>query len=173
MDFPAEMLKNGAESIVLYGGAAMALFYGVKRVYNTARNVEKLVEKAEQNDTSNKEYRKKLKEDLDAQDASRNEKLAVVTDGLNTLAAALQDHIKIEEQRDIIRDRQMIQMTDHIDEMVKEMRPNGGSSMKDIINLTSKKVDEVHTRVAVLEQWKNDKTPSVPLKKVASKRKRK
>jgi len=154
-----EILKTIAEDIVLFGGAAMALFYGLKRMYTTARNVEKLVEKAESTEKLNADYRIRLKEDLDAQTKSRDEKLETVTNGLDMLAASLNDHIKTEEVRDFNRDAQLIKITDHVDEMVKEMRPNGGSSMKDVLNKASQKVDEVHTRVAVLEQWKDDVIP--------------
>lgn len=127
MDLVPEVVKAIAENIVLFGAAAMGIFYGVKRVYTTARNVERLIESADKNKES-----------------------------LTTLGNELRAHVKMEEDRDLIRDQQLIQLSDHMEEVVAEMRPNGGSSMKDILTKASQKVDEVHTRVSVIEQWKND-----------------
>ena len=165
-----ELLKNIAENIVLFGGAAMAIFYGLKRVYTVARNVEKLVEKAEETDISNKEYRVELKKDLEARQLQRDEKFAKIDVSLETLSKDLLTHIATEENKDFVRDAQLGQVANHVDEMVKEMRPNGGSSMKDILNQSSKKIDEVHTRVAVLEQWKQDNVPSKKPKPKARKK---
>lgn len=164
-----ELLKTIAEDIVLFGGAAMAIYYGIKRMYTTARNVEKLVEKAETTEKSNADYRLQLKKDLDVSASARDAKLETLSANIDSIGASLKDHIATEEARDFARDAQLVQITDHVDEMVKEMRPNGGSSMKDILNKASQKVDEVHTRVAVLEQWKDDNVPS--RKKIARKKK--
>jgi hypothetical protein len=164
-----ELLKTIAEDIVLFGGAVMAILYGLKRVYGVARNVEKLVEKSEATEKSNNEYRLQLKEDLESQTKSRDEKLENLTNNLDMLSSSLNEHIKVEEARDYARDTQLIKITEYVDEMVKEMRPNGGSSMKDILNKASQKVDEVHTRVAVLEQWKDDNVP--PSKRKIARRK--
>ncbi len=143
MDLVPEVVKAIAENIVLFGAAAMGIFYGVKRVYTTARNVEKLIESADRN-----------------------------KDSLATLGNELRAHVKMEEDRDLIRDQQLIQLTDHMEEVVSEMRPNGGSSMKDILTKASSKVDEVHTRLSVIEQWKNDHVKEIePLLKAAVTRK--
>ena len=165
-----ELLKTVAEDIVLFGGAIMGLYYGIKRVYTTARNVEKLVEKTDQTEALNNLHRQQIKQDLEASNASRDAKLDSLTTSLKSVTEQLTAHIQMEETRDINRDQQLVQLTDHVNEIVAEMRPNGGSSMKDILNQASKKVDEVHTRVAVLEQWKVDQTP-VSKRKIARKRK--
>jgi len=184
MDLFVDTFKTIAENIVLFGGAVMAIFYGLKRVYSVARNVEKLVEKSDKVAETNEQYRAQIRKDLEAHTVleserhnSRDAKLGLLSDSVNTLATELKAHVKMEESRDLVRDGQLITLADHVDEIVKEMRPNGGSSMKDILNATNKKVGEVHTRVAVLEQWKNDKTEGVPLspraRKIARKTKKK
>jgi uncharacterized membrane protein YheB (UPF0754 family) len=151
-----ETLKNMAENVVLFGGATMAVLYGLKRVYTIARNVEKLVEHSETSEKSNMTYRNELKKDLEERQKQRDEKFAKIDDNLEKISKDLLDHIALEEGKDFVRDAQLSKITEHVDEMVMEMRPNGGSSMKDVLNQASKKVDEVHTRVAVLEQWKDD-----------------
>jgi hypothetical protein len=148
-----------AENIVLLGGATMALFYGLKRVYTTARNVEKLVESSEKTAKAQEDVRTELLTHTrieDERDNKRDDRANRLEKSLEELAADLRAHVKMEEDRDLIRDQQLIQLTDHVEEIVKEMRPNGGSSMKDILTKASVKVDEVHTRVSVLEQWKSD-----------------
>jgi hypothetical protein len=121
----SETFKHTAETIILYGAAFMALLYGLKRVYTLARNVEKLVENSAKNEI-----------------------------GVANLYNELRTHIATEEAGDNVRDKQLIQLTDHIIEIVAEMRPNGGTSMKDLIQNTSKAVNEVNTRVGTLEQWR-------------------
>ena len=183
MDFPAEMIKTIAEDIVLFGGAAMAIFYGIKRMYGVARNVEKLVESAEDQKrstatavTASAEIRKDLQDHVtmeNERDAKRDNKFDLLANSVTALSNDLRAHVKVEEDRDVIRDKQLIQLTDHMDEVISEMRPNGGSSMKDIMNKTAMKVSEVHTRVSVLEEWKNmvpkPKSKSSPKKKVRRK----
>jgi hypothetical protein len=180
MDFPMDILKSIAEDIVLFGGAAMALFYGLKRMYTTARNVEKLVEKSDKIAELNDQHRAQIKKDLDAhtqleseRHSSRDAKLSILSDSVSALTGELKAHVKMEEERDMIRDVQLAKITDNMNEIVVEMRPNGGSSMKDILNSTNKKVGEVHTRVAVLEQWKNDKGGTPRRKAVAKRAKKK
>jgi len=161
MDFPT--LENVAEHIVLYGGAVMAILYGIRRVYTTARNVEKLVESSTKVREEAIENRAAIKSDLDANAQleserfhSRDEKIGILTNGLDQLANELRVHIKQEESRDLIRDKQFAQLTGHVDEIVKELRPNGGSSVKDVINNTNKQVSDIHTRVSVIEEWKEN-----------------
>jgi len=156
-----ELLKTIAEDIVVFGGAGMALWIGLKRMYTTARNVEKLVEKADETDQKNGEYRDQIKSDLlqhsaleSERHSLRDKKIDSVNAGVGSLSEALRAHVKMEEARDAIRDQQLIQLAAHIDEIVIDHRPNGGSSMKDIITKTSNAVAEINTRVAVIEEWK-------------------
>ena len=104
-----------------------AIFYGLKRIYNTARGVEEILEFS----VSEKVVRQELSLDL-------------------------KNHIKMEHDRDQIRDKQLIELVANISEITREMRPNGGSSMKDVVNKTADKVGDIHTRVAVLEEWKRN-----------------
>lgn len=163
-----------AENIVLFGGAFMAILYGIRRIYSTARNVEKLVENSSKVREEAAAHRAAIKSDLDSNAKleterfhSRDEKIGVLTNGLDQLANELRIHIKQEESRDLIRDKQFAQLTGHVDEIVKEMRPNGGSSVKDVINNTNKQVSDIHTRVSVIEEWKENAKGivRVPLKK--------
>jgi len=173
------ILKTIAEDIVLFGGAAMALWIGLKRMYTTARNVEKLVEKADETDQRNVEYRENIKCDLEKHSSleaerhvMRDKKIDIVTNDLGTLSGELRAHVKQEEARDLIRDQQLVRLTTHIDEIVSEMRPNGGSSMKDIVTKTSNSVAEINTRVAVIEEWKGNRNggiKSTPKRKVRRK----
>ena len=121
----SEVAKHASETIILYGSATMAILYGLKNIYKVARNVEKLVEKSTKNEID-----------------------------LTGLTGELRTHIAVEEAGDKARDIQLTQLTDHMVELVAEVRPNGGSSMKDHIQGISKAVNEVNTRVGVLEQWK-------------------
>ena len=111
----------------MIGGALAAIGYGLRRVYNTARGVEKILEFSEEE--------KKNRE---------------------ALAIDLKDHIKMETDRDAIRDHQIIELVDTVREIGREVRPNGGSSMKDVLNHTAEKVSDISTRVAVLEEWKRN-----------------
>lgn len=43
-----------------------------------------------------------------------------------------------------------------VDTILREVLPNGGSSMKDVVNQTNARVHDIHARVSVLEQWKQD-----------------
>jgi hypothetical protein len=174
-----DILKTIAEDIVIFGGAAMALFVGVKRIYTTARNVEKLVDKSDSTDQKNMEYRQQIKDDLqnshkleEERHVLQDKKIDGVTNHIHELAEHLRAHIMQEEERDLIRDKQLIRLTDHIDEIVAEMRPNGGSSMKDILTKTSSAVSEINTRVAVIEEWKSMNKPSPPKRKILRKKKK-
>lgn len=170
----SETIKSVAENIVLFGGAAMGLYYGVRRVYTTARNVEKLVESSEKNTIQQKTVQDELVAHTKLEDErnhKRDQKMETLSKSLEELAADLRAHVKMEEDRDLIRDQQLIQLTDHMEEIVSEMRPNGGSSMKDILTKASQKVDEVHTRVSILEQWKDDHPDGAPKKRVAKPKK--
>jgi hypothetical protein len=138
-----ELIKSAAETIVSYGGAIGVITLGLRYVYKMARNVEKLVDSADENKKSQECIRQELKEHIDLEmkrDALRDEKDA---------------------ERDIVDEH----MKGQIAEIVKEIRPNGGSSMKDVLNATKEQMNEVHTRVAVLEQWKTDKGTPVELRK--------
>lgn len=111
------------------GGAIGVMMAGILRIYKTARNVEKLLEHGEEEKTA----REKLAVDLKA-------------------------HIEMEEARDKVRDVQLAEMTSDLREITREIRPNGGSSMKDVVNQTNSAVSEINTRVAVLEEWKRSET---------------
>jgi len=169
-----ETFKVIAENIVLFGGAAMGIYYGLKRVYTTARNVEKLVDASADNAKKQKEVKESLEFHTQQErdrDAKRDHNIETLSKSVEELAADLRAHVKMEEDRDLIRDQQLITLTDHMEEVVKEMRPNGGSSMKDILTKASLKVDEVHTRVSVLEQWKADHMTDVePIVKSVTRR---
>ena len=115
------------EDVLLIGGLVTALGIGLKRVYNMARGVEKILE-------FNKEEK-----------AAREE-----------VAHDLKMHIHDEELKDERRNRELQELISTVREMSREMRPNGGSSMKDVLNHTAEKVGDIHTRVSVLEEWKRN-----------------
>ena len=129
MDWWHGRLFEIAEEIVIVGGALTAIGFGFKRVYQTARSVEKIL-------------------DFTVVEKNSREKLA------NDLTA----HINMEDERDRIRDRQIIELVDTVREIGREIRPNGGSSMKDVLNHTAEKVSDISTRVAVIEEWKRHET---------------
>lgn len=115
------------EEVVLVGATLTALGYGLKRVYNTARGVEKILEFTVTEEANRKE-----------------------------LANDLKSHIDMEDSRDRLRDRQIIELVDTVREIGREIRPNGGSSMKDVLNHTAQQVHDISTRVAVIEEWKRN-----------------
>lgn len=81
-----------------------------------------------------------------------------LVDMAKTSRTELNAHIN-DEEHDIKEINKVVQDLQHsIGEIVREIRPNGGSSMKDTLNDVHKQVTEVHTRVSVLEQWKEDTT---------------
>lgn len=182
MAFDWDALKGFAENTIFMGGAIMAIWYGAKRMYNLARNVEKLVESADENKRMNiqssesaTEARAAIKANLEEHirveeehNSKRDLKFDSLASSLETLAADLRDHVKMEEDRDLIRDQQLIQLTDHMEEVISEMRPNGGSSMKDLVTKSNQNINEINTRVAVLEQWQEDTSPprKSPKKKI-------
>lgn len=115
-----ELMNKIAEHVILWGGALTALFIGLKRMYKVAKNIDNLVTYTEE--------RK-------------------VTD--NKIATDLADHMKAVKEYNDKRDKVMSSLTSDIKEITREIRPNGGSSMKD--QLTS-----IARDVAVLQQWKRD-----------------
>ena len=114
-----------AEWILLLGALMTAIGIGLKRVYNMARGVEKILE-------------------FTVDEKAEREKLAV----------ELAEHIKKNAERDAARSLQIAELVETVREISRETRPNGGSSMKDVLNDTAKRVGDIHTRVAVLEEWK-------------------
>lgn len=54
------------------------------------------------------------------------------------------------------RDMQFQALAAKVDTILHEVMPNGGSSMKDVVNQTNTRVHDIHARVSVLEQWKED-----------------
>jgi hypothetical protein len=136
-----DTLKDAGEHIIVYGGALTAIGIGIRYTYRMVRNIDKLVETVdEMKDNQGK-----------------------ISERMENIGSALGTHAKMEEDRDIIRDQQLL----HI---MAEMSPNGGSSMKDVINSTKEQVNVINTRVAVLEQWKED---VIPLKRTPIRTKKK
>ena len=118
-----------AEEITLVSAALTAIGYGLTRVYKTARSVEKIL-------------------NFTVEEKANRE----------ALSSELKAHIDMEDARDRIRDRQIIELVDTVREIGREIRPNGGSSMKDVLNQTANRVGEISTRVAVIEEWKRHET---------------
>jgi hypothetical protein len=117
------------EGVALVGAALTALGYGLKRVYNTARGVELIL-------------------NFTVEEKASREKLA----------AELTNHINMEDERDRLRDKQILELVATVREIGREVRPNGGSSMKDVLNHAAEKIGDIQTRVAVLEEWKRNET---------------
>ena len=113
------------EGILLIGAVMTAIGLGIKRIYSVARSVEKILEVA-------------------VEQKAKNE----------AIAEELVAHINMEDARDQIRDKQIAELVSTVREIGREMRPNGGSSMKDILNHTAENVASISTRTAVLEEWK-------------------
>lgn len=97
-----------------------ALIIGLKRMYKIAKNIDGLVTDADE---------KKKKDDK--------------------IALALSDHIHTMDERNARRDKVLAALTSDIREITREIRPNGGSSMKDQLSAIARDV-------AVLQQWKHD-----------------
>jgi biopolymer transport protein ExbB/TolQ len=110
------------EDILLVGAGIMAIWYGLRRIYNTARSVEKILEFTQQE----KERREEV-------------------------ARELQEHMKKEEDRAHLADSRFSELASDLREITREIRPNGGTSMKDVINQTNERVHELHTRLSILE----------------------
>ena len=154
------IFKEIAENVIIFGGAFTAIAWGLRHVWKLIRNVEKLVDASEQLgivSARNVENQAKIAEELakhilvqQENDHKRDEALKGLGDGFSSLRKDLHCHTTMEEKRDVIRDEQLI----HI---IREISPNGGSSMKDVLNATKNQLNDVHTRVAVLEQWKEDR----------------
>lgn len=181
-----EFTSQLAQSIILYGSAIMALAYGIKRVYILARNVEKLLEAS----STNQELIKKAVESSarthqefcnhSSQQTRYNEvrdqQMKQVATDVNNLINDLKAHIVIEEHGDKVRDTQLVELSDHMVEIIAEIRPNGGSSMKDLIQSTSKGVENIKVRVDALENWRKKNSKRVmkkPRKKTIIRSKRK
>jgi hypothetical protein len=113
------------EGVLVVGALMTALGVGLKRVYTMARGVEKILE-----------FNKTEKE------------------ARESVARDLIHHIQGEDARDVIRDKQIAELVATVREISREVRPNGGSSMKDVVNSTNLVVHEMQTRVAVIEEWK-------------------
>lgn len=113
------------KGILLVGAVMTAIALGIKRVYGIARGVEKIVNFTESE--------KKRREEL---------------------AKNLATHIAGQVAHNTARDAQIQELIATVREISREVRPNGGSSMKDVLNHTAEKVGDIHTRVSVLEEWK-------------------
>lgn len=115
--------------LAIAGGALVALWRGIRSIYRMARRVEEIFDHAQLESIE----REKLAKDLRA-------------------------HVQMEEARDSIRDKQFVNIVQDLNEITKEIRPNGGSSLKDDVTATRRDVGEIKTRVAVLEEWKRAET---------------
>lgn len=108
------------EGLVLAGAAMSALFVGIRSVYRQARNIEKLVELSNQ---------------------SAKDRAAMSTE--------LAEFRKAQAARDELRDEQINELQNGVALAVRELTPNGGSSIKDVVT-------QVRLDVARLMQWKED-----------------
>lgn len=108
------------EGVVLAGAAMSALFIGLRSVYRQARNIEELMKLS-----------KKSAEDR------------------ATMAAELAEFRRTQATRDEYRDAQLAELQNGVALAVRELTPNGGSSIKDVV--TQMRLD-----VARLMQWKED-----------------
>lgn len=117
------------EGILIVGAFLTAIGIGVKRLYKMARGVEQILE--------NNEHQKKAHADI----------------SMNLMA-----HIEKEERQDHVRDIKIQELIDTVQEISRETRPNGGSSMKDVLNHTAERIGDIHGRVLVLEEWKRNET---------------
>lgn len=115
-------LHVSRDLIVLAGGLGI-IGAVIYRAYKAARTIEKIFE--------NSEDEKKAREKL---------------------ASDLKSHIEMEESRDTIRDQQFLGIVSDLKEITREIRPNGGSSIKDVINETRDMVSQHGSRIAVLEE---------------------
>lgn len=113
------------EWILLLGAVMTAIGIGLKRVYSMARGVEKILE-------------------FTVTEKTEREKLA----------SELKSHIEKQDLRHQNHDNQITELVGTVREISREIRPNGGSSMKDVVNNTNIVVHEMQTRVAVIEEWK-------------------
>jgi hypothetical protein len=147
-----DVISHYSEQIMLIGGAIMAVIYGLKRMYKTARNVEVLLENSMKAEKALLEQRDHLKEDLAQHTKNEEERHSIRDQKIDIITEELRAHIKAEDIHDALRDKQLVQLTDHMNEVITEIRPNGGSSIKDIINETSKAVSNINQRVVVLEE---------------------
>lgn len=116
-------IKEHLEIILIGGGAIMALWKGLKNIYKLARNVETLLTNS----------------------SAMDEKYAQVV-------SRLEGHTQRESDFNRVRDTQLLSISQALDEISKEIRPNGGSSMKDTINKCAKDISDVKARLALVEQ---------------------
>lgn len=122
METAYNYILRALEGLVLAGAAMSAVFVGIRSVYRQARNIEKLVELGTKS-AADREY-------------MRNELTSFRT---------------TQAQRDEVRDKQIAELGHGVALAVRELTPNGGSSIKDVVN--SLRLD-----VAKLTQWKEDQT---------------
>jgi len=126
-DFIFDSTVYVLKGILLAGAAMTALTIGIKRMYSVARSVEKILEFT----VTEKDHREQL-------------------------ALDLKKHIELVDSQHRDRELQIRELVDTVREISRETRPNGGSSMKDVLNHTAEKVGDIQTRVAVLEEWKRN-----------------
>lgn len=120
METAYQYVTRAFETIVLAGAALSALFIGVRSVYRQARNIEKLMELSKKS-----------------------------ADDRALMQAELAAFRTAQAERDAARDAQIAKLQDGVALAVRELTPNGGSSVKDVVT-------QVRLDVARLMQWKAD-----------------
>lgn len=127
MDGLHDTMEQILQDILLIGGAIMALWYGLKRIYTTARSIEELLALSK---TDTKERA--------------------------LIAETLSAHIRDEEKKDYEQSRVITALASDVSEIAKEVRPNGGSSMKDQLTRLIDEQSSIKERMAAFDQWKRD-----------------
>jgi hypothetical protein len=122
-----DQFKTGVEDFLLIAAGVGAVLVGLTRVYKWTRTLDDILDHSKQNKLDNE-----------------------------SLTDRLRAHVDQEEARDKIRDVQLIEITGDLREITREIRPNGGSSMKDTINHIASEMGDVKERLASVEQWKRD-----------------
>lgn len=122
--------------ILLLGGVLSVLWYGIRRIYNGAKSIEEVLALV-----------KSAKTDREEEAAKRLE-----------LNRTLCSHIADEEERDRSRALAFQELADNVRDIAREIRPNGGSSMKDQLTALTERQNDLRVDVAALKQWKDDES---------------
>jgi hypothetical protein len=120
VDATVATIQRVMELLVLTGASLSAIFLGARRVYRTARNTEEILTTSRLSAAANEERKRELAEFREAQ-AARDER----------------------------RDREMDEIRHGMSILVREVTPNGGASIKDVVN-------QLRVDIAVLNEWKRD-----------------
>lgn len=68
------------------------------------------------------------------------------------LADDMSGHIEMEEARDRERDIYFAELQANVREITREIRPNGGTSIKDVVNNTMSRVEKNTYRIDMIER---------------------